>query len=437
MEAYYVWIGVAVLLLTVWALIKGYEARLVLIVSGFVMACIAMDPMAAFNGMSKGMTAKTMILNICSVMGFAFTMRYTKCDIHLGQALAKPLGRMQLFLVPGAALCTFLVNIALPSCSGTSAAVGSVVIPLLMSLGVHPAMAAGACMMGTFGEMLSPGMLHNVYVAEIATKWNTAHGGAAVDVMDVIARNSTATFICLGVTMVILWGMGIALKEYKGYVMENKEASDNKEFKVNYLYAIMPLVPITMLVVGGIYKQELPFLGGLKVPHCMLIGAMLALLVTRANPKNFSKEFFNGMGKGYADIMGIIIGAYIMLGGMGALGLIKAAENLMKSSPDLASILAVVGPFGLAMMTGSGNSATMIFNGAISINAPDFGMSVIDMGTLATIAGCLGRACSPLAGGAIICAGFAGLDGAMQMTKRTFIPCIIVSAVAYFALMYL
>ena len=27
----------------------------------------------------------------------------------------------------------------------------------------------------------------------------------------------------------------------------------------------------------------------------------------------------------------------------------------------------------------------MIFNGAISINAPDFGMSVIDMGTLATI----------------------------------------------------
>ena len=81
-----------------------------------------------------------------------------------------------------------------------------------MSLGVHPVMAASAVMVGTFGEMYSPGMIHNVYVAEIATKWNASHGGSPVDVMQVISHTSVATLVSLIVMLLCIWGVAIFLK---------------------------------------------------------------------------------------------------------------------------------------------------------------------------------------------------------------------------------
>ena len=43
------WIALAVIIVTVWALIKRYETRLVLIGAGLLLCCISLDPMAALN----------------------------------------------------------------------------------------------------------------------------------------------------------------------------------------------------------------------------------------------------------------------------------------------------------------------------------------------------------------------------------------------------
>ena len=42
------WAALVVVIGTVWALIKRYETRLVLLTSGLIMALLAVEPMAAF-----------------------------------------------------------------------------------------------------------------------------------------------------------------------------------------------------------------------------------------------------------------------------------------------------------------------------------------------------------------------------------------------------
>ena len=56
-------IGLALLVVcaTVYALIKRYETRLVLLTAGLVMTLIAMDPMAAFKQFDKSMTNLSLI----------------------------------------------------------------------------------------------------------------------------------------------------------------------------------------------------------------------------------------------------------------------------------------------------------------------------------------------------------------------------------------
>ena len=62
------WIALAVVAVTVWALIKRYETRLVLITAGLFLACISFTPMQALNAFAKSMTNSGLIMAICSAM---------------------------------------------------------------------------------------------------------------------------------------------------------------------------------------------------------------------------------------------------------------------------------------------------------------------------------------------------------------------------------
>ena len=123
-------IGLALLVVcaTVYALIKRYETRLVLLTAGLVMTLIAMDPMAAFKQFDKSMTNGSLIIAICSALGFAGVISLTGCDRHLVRLLTKPLGKLGIFLLPACILVGFVVATAIPSMAGMSAAVGPTLI---------------------------------------------------------------------------------------------------------------------------------------------------------------------------------------------------------------------------------------------------------------------------------------------------------------------
>ena len=396
-------IGALIVVGVIYLLLKRHESRMVLIAAGILMCIIAGKPMAALDAFAKSMTNAGLITSVCSCMGFAWCMKYTGCDKHLVVAIGKVLKKMGFLLIPGATLATFVVNIAIPSAAGCSAAVGVIFIPILMAAGVHPAMAAAAVKSGTYGSMLNPGLVHNGVIAKLA----------GTQITDVIGNHMMATVAGVIVAAVVLTVIAIVLKENKGYVPEGSVVDDDS-FSVNAIYAIMPLVPVIILLLGS--TKVVPALK-MGVPQAMIIGAILALAATRKSPVELTKSFFNGMGDAYANIIGIIISVGVFVAGLKALGLIKALIAWMLSSTGIVKIAATFGPFLLALISGSGDAATVAFNEAVTPHAAEFGISTMNMGSIAALGGTLGRTISPIAGATIICAGIAGVDP-MEVCKR-------------------
>ena len=407
------WLAIAVTILTVYALIKRLETRLVLFTAGFVLCLVSMDPLSALNSFAKSMTNNSLVMAICSSMGFAFIANYTQCDRSLVHYLAAPIRGLGVFLIPICTAVTFFINIAIPSAAGCAAAVGSTLIPVMLRAGIKPAAAAAAVMGGTIGSYLSPGTSHNPFVAEMA----------GIDVMDFFAFHAMWSILCGVILVVGLLVVCMFLGDHKGEKVD-VEAQKNDNFKPNPLKAIMPLVPITILVVGNVWLPVIK----MGVAQAMVLGAVITLLVgfafDRTNPQEFSKQFFNGMGKGYADVMGIIIAAGVFAAGLRATGLIDTFVDVLKHSNDIARWGGSLGPWIMGTITGSGDAATMAFNEAVTPHAPEFGMEIKALGALAFLTGALGRTMSPIAGAMVVVAGIA-MANPMDVAKRTALPCTV------------
>ena len=103
------WAAVVIVILTVAALVKRYETRLVLIAAGLLMTCLALEPMQALNAFAKSMTNGGLIMAICSAMGFAYVVQMTKCDVHLVKLLAAPLSKLGWFLIHCTTAITYFI----------------------------------------------------------------------------------------------------------------------------------------------------------------------------------------------------------------------------------------------------------------------------------------------------------------------------------------
>lgn len=412
----------------IYFLIKKYDTKLVLLTAGLGMAIAGLKPISALDAFAKSMTNPGLIQAICSVLGFAAVLKLTGCDKHLVALLSKPLKKAGFLVIPTAILLTFTINIALPSAAGCAAAVGAVFIPLLINSGVRPATAAAAVFAGTYGSMLSPGISHNPFVADIATKVY----GSEFTVIQVIQTHAFATVVSILVATTVITIVSIMKKEHTGYVSEDKDFQVEEGMKVNILYALINVIPLAILVFAFTSFAPESF-KSIKVPHAMIIGAILAILVTRKSPTEVCKGFFNGMGGAYADVIGIIIAAGVFVAGLNALGAVDAFIDVLKTHPEWASAGGTFGPFLLAIVTGSGDAAAMAFNGAVTPHALDLGTTPEKLGTLTAVAGAIGRTMSPLAGAVIVCAGIAKVT-TMEVARRTA-PGMICAVIVLFVIL--
>ena len=164
-----IWLAVLSVVFIVYGLVKRWETRMLLVVSGFVLCAASGAPMKAFEAFVKGMTSLTLVPPICAAMGFAYAVQASQCDRHLVAAVAAPLKKLGGFLIPMTTVLTFLINIAIMSAAGTAATAGATFIPLLLRSGIRPAAAAAAVGGGTMaGLLLNPGCAHDIYVAKMS-----------------------------------------------------------------------------------------------------------------------------------------------------------------------------------------------------------------------------------------------------------------------------
>lgn len=418
-------IGFALLtvLVTIYALIKRYETRFVLLAAGFAMALFSLKPMIPFQQFDASMTKSSLIIAICSAMGFAATISLTKCDVHLVALLTRPLRKLGVFLLPACMVVTSFCAVAIPSTAGLCAAVGPSLIPILIRAGFKPAIAAAAIVCSTTPALLNPGVAHNVFIAKLAD-------------MEVMAFITKFFMPITGFSIAIILGLTIICFLYRDYkkpvktgteTVQETQASNLPE-KVNIFYAIAPLIPVAILLYVSLYTTM-----KMSVATAMLIGTAYALVITRSNPAEVTKKFFEGMGKGYGSILGIIIAAGVFAAGLKAAGVVDMLVEALTSANHLVRIGGSFGPYLMGVLTGSGDAAAFAFNEAVTPNAAKFGLQIADLGWLAVISGSFGRLSSPLAGGVILVAGMAGVNP-MEVVKRSAPIMLCVLFAAYFLL---
>ncbi len=436
------WLGIAIILITFWMLYKNYEARLVLVVSGVVMALIghfagsATTIDAAVNAFIKQLVNPGLVTVITTVMGFGYVMTYTKCADHLVNALVRPLTKVPMVVIPGAVLITWILNVILPSAAGVAASVGVLIIPALIVLKVHPSMAAAAVFLGTWGSVISPGNPFNPQVASIAHKaGEILEPDAMIVIMQEVVPSGLAILVAtIALTFICKFkheGVGSTVSQDSGI-------QEGQAFKVNWLMAAIPIIPLFLLVIASKQVGWLPT-KTFSVPICMLIGTALGMIAALTNKQNIgevSKKFCRGAGDGFCDVVVLMAAAALFAAGMKSIGLTGAIVDAMKGSQEVAMFAAAIGPCAMATITGSGNAAAIAFNEAITPYAADFGLTVVQLGSVAQIAAGIGRTMSPIAGGVIILAGIAGVNP-MEIVKRTALPCVlalIVSSIGMFTL---
>ena len=320
-----------------------------------------------------------------------------------------------------------------------------------MAAGIKPEMAGAAVFAGTFGGVLSPGSAHNVFVADMVKAHNPSY-----TVQDVIAVQFSSAITALIVVLIVISITAIVCKDYtKGvnYLAQREGGAsstaassaasaagsnlDAQPQKLNVLHALMPLVPLVILIIGGTSKlNTISFLKWTKmgVAEAMLLGAILTIVITMTNPQKITKEFFKGMGSAYADIMGIIIAAGVFVAGLSACGAIDFVIEWLKGEQGYVKFGGTFVPFFMGVVTGSGDAAAMAFNTAVTVHADALGFEQDKLGMAVAISGALGRSASPIAGACIVCAGLA-MVSPIQIAKRTALGMFLsVCVIAFFIL---
>ena len=447
MQTLRLFLALAGIVAVVALLIMKKDTKTVLIGVGLVLCVLCLKPLDGLNAFTSYMTKAGLIKAICASMGFAFVMKFTGCDRALVNLLTRPLGNIGFLLIPIVVALTYFINIAIPSAAGCSAAVGATLIPVMMAAGVKPEMAGAAVFAGTFGSVLSPGSAHNVFVADMVKAHNPSY-----TVQDVIGVQFSSAITALIVVLIVMSITAIVCKDYtKGvnYLAQkeggaNSAASNSAEGsnldaqpqKINVLYALMPLVPLVILVIGGTSLNQVSFLKWTKmgVAEAMLLGAILTIAVTLTDPQKITKEFFKGMGSAYAEIIGIIIAAGVFVAGLSACGAIDFVIEWLKNEQGYVKFGGTFVPFFMGVVTGSGDAASMAFNTAVTVHADALGFEQDKLGMAVAISGALGRSASPIAGACIVCAGLA-MVSPIQIAKRTALGMFLsVCVIAFFIL---
>src|SRR5207245_5299683 len=125
-------------------------------------------------------------------------------DQHLVHLLVRPLQRVRLFLIPGAVLVGFIVNIPVISQTSTAVAIGPVLVPLLLAARISPLTTGAALLLGASlgGELINPG------APEVGTISSVLH----IEQQEVIRHILPLLLVQLAVAGTVFWISSIILE---------------------------------------------------------------------------------------------------------------------------------------------------------------------------------------------------------------------------------
>ena len=448
METVLIFFALAVTAWTAYMIIKGYKAQAILIFSGLILMTSAMifipygdvasggyltaarrtgsrwfDLFAYIRQLLEVRTAAIGIL-IMSIAGFAKYMDHigaSRVLVFLAikplQGLKSPYIALSLCFVVGV-----LLNLVIASAAGLAMLLMVTMYPILLRLGVSKLGAAaviGSCTLLDLGPASGTA--------------NLAAQTVGLDIMDYFLNHQVQVAIFIVITAAILhFFIQRAFDRKDGHVAEGtlgpaEEAVENQTDMPPKFYAILPVVPLALLIAFSTLFDN-PWI--LHIVTAMLISLFVAMVCELIRTRDAKKVtgsiqvYFDGMGVSFATVITLIIAAEVFARGLmisGAVnGLIEGARSLGLGG----GVFTIVMSSAIAATTvvmGSGVAAFFAFAGLVPDVAASIGVNPVSMILPMQLSTSIARSVSPIAAVIIAVAGIAGVSP-VAVVKRTAIP---------------
>lgn len=433
-----------VLVVVAYLIVKNYHPALSLIIGALVLlACAWMlgHPIyPAGEGTGFGLFdiflkfKDTIIAQVSSagivimiLFGYSGYMNAIEANQMAVNFLVKPLmkiKRKSLF-VPVVFLIGNLMSLVVPSASSLAIILMSILYPMLASMGISSLTAAGVIAM-TATIMPTPLGADNVIAA------NTL----GYDVLNYVVWNAKISLPSLLIIAVAqyFWQKYCDKKEGEAaYVSLNEEGlSKQKEFDVPKFYAILPILPLLLIVGVGIAGM---FVKGITMDIFVLtfISFFIAVLVETLRLKSFKKvqdtavEMFKGMGQGFSQVVMLVVGGSLFTSAIQTLGIIDSimASVEASSSAGIVTTLIFSGATTLfGILSGGGLAMFYAVIELIPGIAEKAGIDGILISLPMQMIANLTRMISPVAAVVMIVASTVGVSP-IRILKRTSVPTII------------
>ncbi|EHQ8804051.1 C4-dicarboxylate transporter DcuC [Enterococcus faecalis] len=433
-----------VLVVVAYLIVKNYHPALSLIIGALVLlACAWMlgHPIyPAGEGTGFGLFdiflkfKDTIIAQVSSagivimiLFGYSGYMNAIGANQMAVNFLVKPLmkiKRKSLF-VPVVFLIGNLMSLVFPSASSLAIILMSILYPMLASMGISSLTAAGVIAM-TATIMPTPLGADNVIAA------NTL----GYDVLNYVVWNAKISLPSLLIIAVAqyFWQKYCDKKEGEAaYVSLNEEGlSKQKEFDVPKFYAILPILPLLLIVGVGIAGM---FIKGITMDIFVLtfISFFIAVLVETLRLKSFKKvqdtavEMFKGMGQGFSQVVMLVVGGSLFTSAIQTLGIIDSimASVEASSSAGIVTTLIFSGATTLfGILSGGGLAMFYAVIELIPGIAEKAGIDGILISLPMQMIANLTRTISPVAAVVMIVASTVGVSP-IRILKRTSVPTII------------
>ncbi len=398
------------------AIIRHYDVRLVLFTAGLLLASLAGKPLLVFTAFEEKMGDGSVIAPICTAMGYAFLLRTIGADKHMVRLLIAPIRTMRFLLVPGGCLIGFFTNMAITSQTATAAAVGPILIPIMLAARWHPVIAGATLVLGCSagGNLFNPGEPDIV----------TIHKASGMDIPAIINSTFMPEIIGFAIAVIVFTIMShLFTPKHNAQAIEQTH-EDIPDEKINIAKALLPPLPIIILILSqpsfGLWHDILTiYPKGIPVAHAMLFSAIIAILLSHRDINHKTEQFFEGIGYGFIHVIALIITATCFINGLEAVGLVNTLVQSVKEFDFTAKIISGIVPYSFAIISGSGTAPSVAFTKAVvPALAAHNPVQAVDIGILGAIGATFGRTMSPVAAVIIFSAGLCHIKP-LHIVERT------------------
>lgn len=436
------WIGIAILALCGWAIIKKYQVNMVLLLGGLALnlfafwggaqifpgkfnatGLIGVDLIELLRTISVSQVSGVGFLILISG-GFAAYMQAIGASDRFVTVCAKPLSFIKnpYVILAAVFILGHCLGLVITSAAGLAMLMVVTVYPLIIRVGCSPLAAAAVV-----ASVLAIGYAPASGTANLAAQ--LVH----LDPIEYLVRYqlpmAVPVVLAMAATHVVTqWYFD--KREGKGEVANLSELEQKRAAleKTPAFYALMPLFPIALLLVFNKFVWGT----GMNVATAMFIAWILAFVIDLLTRRNVRESFdlsfamFKGMGSILTSTVGLIFVAAFFAKGLQNIGIVSllmsGAQSIGMGYTGTSVVLsAIVGV--VTVLTGSGVAAFTSLGQLVPEAAQAFGENGISMMLMMHTASEMLRAMSPVAGVIIIVAGFAKVNP-LTMVKRTIPPCL-------------